>query len=163
MRNIHVREAGSEINFYHCPYGKIALMLNISKTVRDTMLTNCLMIMSRLMLSDYYHTGTLIKMLLCIGIILGINTILPGNLLSIETYILISENWLHWLHCVLRVCGAVCTMRTLGGLSLLTTAYLRILRTYVWISMCICICVYFIYIFISCIMYSVTQMHLTFV
>ena len=64
--------------------------------------------------------------------------------------------------------GAVCTMCTLGGLSLLTTAYLRILRTCVWISMCICICVHFIYIFISCIMYlilfySVTQMRLTFV
>jgi len=33
----------------------------------------------------------------------------------------------------------------------------------VWISMCICICVHFIYIFVSCIMYSVTQMRLTFV
>jgi len=58
-------------------------------------------------------------------IYLGINTILPGNLLSIETYIQ-SENR---LPCVLRVRGAVCTMCTLGGLSLLTTAYVRILCT----------------------------------
>jgi len=39
--------------------------------------------------------------------------------------------------------GAVCTMCTLGGLSLLTAANIRILSTCVWIRMCICICVYF--------------------
>jgi len=46
-------------------------------------------------------------------------------------------------HCVLRVRGAVCTMCTVDGLSLLTTAYIRILCTCVWICMCICICVHF--------------------
>jgi len=59
-------------------------------------------------------------------IYLGINIILLGNLLSIETYMQISENR---LPCVLRVRGAVCMMCTLGGLSLLTTAYIRILCT----------------------------------
>jgi len=34
-------------------------------------------------------------------------------------------------------------MYTLGGLSLLTTAYIRILCTCVWICMRICICVHF--------------------
>ena len=38
MQNIHVCQTESAINFYHCPYGKIDLMLNISKTVRYTML-----------------------------------------------------------------------------------------------------------------------------
>ena len=40
IRNIHVRQTGSGINFYNCPYRKIALMLNISKTVRYTMLNS---------------------------------------------------------------------------------------------------------------------------
>jgi len=67
---------------------------------------------------------------------IGINTILPGNLLSIETYIHVSENR---LPCVLRVRGAVCTMCTLGGLSLLTTAYIRF---YVLVFEFVCVVVF---------------------
>ena len=48
------------------------------------------------------------------------DTILPGNLLSIETYIQINENR---LPCVLRVRGPVCTMCTLGGLLTIQLIY----------------------------------------
>jgi len=37
----HVSQTGSGINFYHCSYGKIALMSNISKTAtNNTMRVN---------------------------------------------------------------------------------------------------------------------------
>ena len=38
IRNICIRQTGSGINPYHCSYGKISLMSNISKMVRETML-----------------------------------------------------------------------------------------------------------------------------
>ena len=37
IRNTHVRQTGSDINFHHCSFVKIALMSNISKKkVTDT-------------------------------------------------------------------------------------------------------------------------------
>ena len=38
IRNTSVRKTGSGINFYHCSYGKMCLMSNILKMVRDTKL-----------------------------------------------------------------------------------------------------------------------------
>jgi len=36
--HVHVHKTGSGIDFYHSSYGKIALMSNISKMVRDAMM-----------------------------------------------------------------------------------------------------------------------------
>ena len=38
IRNISIRQTGSGINPHHCSSGKISLMSNISKMVRDTLL-----------------------------------------------------------------------------------------------------------------------------
>ena len=38
IQNISIRQTGSGINPHRCSYGKVCLMSNISKTVRDTML-----------------------------------------------------------------------------------------------------------------------------
>jgi len=83
-------------------------------------------------------------------IYLGINAILAGNLLSIETCIQGSrEVDYHVFYVFVR---AVCTMCTLGGLSLLTAAYIRILSILVFEFVYLCLRS-FLDISISCIMY----------